>query len=288
MEPIIKVEGLTHIYSVGTPFEHIALENVDFEAYAGECIAIIGHTGSGKSTFIQHLNGLLEPTSGIVKFKGTDINSSKKFRYDTRFKVGIVFQYPEYQLFEETIYKDIAFGPKNMKLPESEIDKRVRETAEIVGIDESLLDESPFEISGGQKRRVAIAGVMAMRPEVIIFDEPTSGLDPKGRKDITECMMRYKEKENACIIMVSHSMEDAANLADRIYVFNHGKIEITGTPSDVFSNGSRLEEIGLTVPQVTKIAMQLRKKGISISEDIYTLDSLKNELIRLREGDVRA
>ncbi len=288
MEPIISTEGLTHIYSAGTPFEHTALDSVDFEAYPGEYLAIIGHTGSGKSTFIQHLNGLLAPTGGVVKFNGTDLNSSKKFRYETRFKVGLVFQYPEYQLFEETVYKDIAFGPKNMKLSEKEIDERVHMTAELVGLDTEILESSPFDLSGGQKRRAAIAGVMAMRPDVLILDEPTAGLDPKGRSGIIESVMNYRKASNACIIMVSHSMEETAKSADRLYVFNDGKIDMTGTPDEVFSKGERLAEIGLTVPQVTKIAMLLREKGLAISKDIYTVDKLKAELKALKEGVCRA
>ena len=288
MEPIISTEGLTHVYSAGTPFEKTALDKVDFVGYPGEYLAIIGHTGSGKSTFIQHLNGLLEPTSGYVKFNGQDINASKKFRYETRFKVGLVFQYPEYQLFEETVYKDIAFGPKNMKLSEEEIDRRVRMTAELVGLDDEYLEASPFDLSGGQKRRVAIAGVMAMRPDVLILDEPTSGLDPQGRGLIMNAVMGYRDRTNACIIMVSHSMEDAARTADRLYVFDKGRIDMTGTPAEVFSHGERLEEIGLTVPQVTKIAMQLRARGLAISEDIYTVEQLSSELIRLKGGESRA
>ena len=285
---IITAEGLTHTYSEGTPFEKTAISDINISLERGEVIGVIGHTGSGKSTFVQHLNGLLSPTSGRILFDGEDVFASKAATRELRFKVGLVFQYPEYQLFEETVYKDIAFGPKNMKLSEEEIDRRVRMTAELVGLDDEYLEASPFDLSGGQKRRVAIAGVMAMRPDVLILDEPTSGLDPQGRGLIMNAVMGYRDRTNACIIMVSHSMEDAARTADRLYVFDKGRIDMTGTPAEVFSHGEHLEEIGLTVPQVTKIAMQLRARGLAISEDIYTVEQLSSELIRLKGGESRA
>jgi len=288
LNPIISTEGLTHIYSEGTPFEHIAIKNIDFAAYPGEYLGIIGHTGSGKSTFIQHLNGLLKPTSGVVKLDGADIHSSKKFTRQVRFQVGLVFQYPEYQLFEETVYKDIAFGPKNMKLSDAEIDKRVRTAAELVGISEDMLEKSPFNLSGGQKLRVAIAGVMAMQPKVLILDEPTAGLDPEGREEIIENINHYRRVTGTTVIMVSHSMEETAKNVDRLFVFHDGNIDMRGTPSEVFSHSERLEEIGLTIPQITKVAMRLRQMGMELPRDIYTTEHLKAALLKLKGGEADA
>ncbi len=284
MEPLIKTEKLTHIYSVDTPFEHVAIRDIDFEVYKGESLGIIGQTGSGKSTFIQHLNGLLKPTSGRILYNGQDIYGAKERTRDIRFKVGLVFQYPEYQLFEETVFKDIAFGPKNMKLSESEIDERVREAAGFVGLSETLLDKSPFELSGGQKRRVAIAGVIAMLPEVLILDEPTAGLDPQGRDEIISNIMQYKRSTDSTVIMVTHSMEDIARTVDRLLVFNGGDIVMEGTPAEVFSRSEELMDIGLTVPKVTMVANRLRSLGLPVKEDIYTVGQLRQDLIRIRGG----
>lgn len=284
MSYIIKTEGLCHRYSIGTPFERTAIEDISFEARSGEFIGIIGHTGSGKSTFIQHLNGLLRPTEGRVFYEGTDIWSSKATTRDTRFKVGLVFQYPEYQLFEETVYKDIAFGPQNMKLSNEEVDQRVREAAEFAGIGEELLDKSPFELSGGQKRRVAIAGVIAMRPRVLILDEPGAGLDPRGRESIIENIRRYHRTTGATVIMVTHSMEEIASTVERIVVFNRGRIAISGTPGEVFSRGDELVEMGLSVPQVTGIAKRLSELGLPVDTSVYTIEQLKTALLRLKGG----
>lgn len=284
MSYIIKTEGLCHRYSIGTPFERTAIEDISFEARSGEFIGIIGHTGSGKSTFIQHLNGLLKPTEGRVFYEGTDIWKNKATTRDTRFKVGLVFQYPEHQLFEETVYKDIAFGPQNMKLSNEEIDQRVREAAEFAGIGEELFDKSPFELSGGQKRRVAIAGVIAMRPNVLILDEPGAGLDPRGRESIIENIRRYHRTTGATVIMVTHSMEEIASTVERIVVFNRGRIAISGTPGEVFSRGDELAQMGLSVPQVTSIAKRLGELGLPVDSSVYTIEQLKTALLRLKGG----
>ena len=281
---ILKVEGLTHVYSQGTPFEKVAIDHISLELNAGELVGIIGHTGSGKSTFIQHLNGLLKPTEGTVSLDGTDIHSSRAATRDARFKVGLVFQYPEYQLFEETIYKDIAFGPKNMGLSESEIDERVREAAGFVGIDESLLETSPLELSGGQKRRVAIAGVIAMMPQVLILDEPTAGLDPAGRESILQNILAYRRETGCTIILISHSMDDVARLADRLVVFENGRVAMDGTPAEVFDRAADLKGMGLTVPAATEIALALRARGVDIPESVYTVNYLRKLLISKREG----
>lgn len=288
MVPIIKTEGLCHRYSIGTPFERAAIENVNFEAKRGEFIGVIGHTGSGKSTFIQHLNGLLKPTEGKVYYEGTDIWENKHITRETRFKVGIVFQYPEYQLFEETVYKDIAFGPKNMQLSAEEIDMRVREAAEFVGIEKELLERSPFDLSGGQKRRVAIAGVIAMGPNVLILDEPGAGLDPRGRESILDNIRQYHEATNSTVIMVTHSMEEIASTVDRIVVFNQGEIAMNGTPKEVFSRGDELENMGLSVPEVTRIAKRLNEMGLSVDKTIYTIEQLKSTLLSLKGGSKNA
>ena len=271
LEPIIQTERLSHIYSAGTPFEHGALVDVDFTAYRGEYLGIIGHTGSGKSTLIQHLNGLLKPTSGRVLFEGRDIWESKERTRQTRFQVGLVFQYPEYQLFEETCYKDIAFGPKNMGLDEAEVDKRVHEAAEFVGLDEALLERSPFELSGGQKRRVAVAGVMAMKPRILVLDEPAAGLDPEGRDEILSEVKDYHKKTGTTVLLVSHSMEDIAKYADKVLVMNRKKIAMYDTVEKVFARAPELLELGLSVPQVTKIFLKLREMGVDVPADVYTI-----------------
>ena len=264
MAPILEIKNLSHVYSAGTPFEHIALDNVSCCIDKGEFIGIIGHTGSGKSTLIQHLNGLLKPTSGQVLLDGVDIWSNKKFTRQARFRVGLVFQYPEYQLFEETVYKDIAFGPKNMGLKSDEVDRRVREAAGFVGLTDAQLQVSPFELSGGQKRRVAIAGVIAMEPEVLILDEPTAGLDPIGREEILSNILAYRESKNAAILMVSHSMSDVARMTDRLMVMNGSHLAMDGTPDQVFSRASELVEMGLDIPEVTRIFLRLQQLGLSV------------------------
>ena len=281
---VLKTENLTHIYSPGTPFERVAIHGVNFSAQKGEYLGIIGHTGSGKSTFIQHLNGLLKPTSGHVFYDGRDIRESKEYTKSVRFKVGLVFQYPEYQLFESTVYADIAFGPKNMGLSESEVRERVYEAAGFAKLDESLLQKSPFELSGGQKRRAAIAGVIAMRPEVLILDEPTAGLDPRGRTEIIGNIMSYKQARNATVIMVTHSMEEIARTVDRIVLFNDGKIEMEGTPAQIFSESERLKQMGLTAPKVTLVAARLRALGLPIGRDIYTIAQMRAALGELKSS----
>ena len=283
MEPILQVQNLTHTYSSGTPFEHTALENINFSVHRGEFIGVIGHTGSGKSTLMQHLNGLLKPTGGKVILDGKDIWSDKKLTRQARFRVGLVFQYPEYQLFEETVYKDIAFGPKNMGLSKEEIDRRVRQAADFVGLTEQQLEVSPFDLSGGQKRRVAIAGVIAMEPEVLILDEPTAGLDPIGRAEILANIESYRKAKNATIMMVSHSMEDVARLTDRLLVLNGAHIEWDGTPDEVFRHAQQLEQIGLDIPQITRIFMRLRDLGLPV-EPVYTMEQAVTALKKLKEG----
>ena len=279
MEPIIQTEKLCHIYSAGTPFEHGALIDVDFTAYRGEYLGVIGHTGSGKSTLIQHLNGLLKPTSGRVLVEGRDIWESKATTRATRFQVGLVFQYPEYQLFEETVYKDIAFGPKNMGLDEREIDHRVREAAAFVGLSDAILDASPFELSGGQKRRVAIAGVIAMEPAVLILDEPTAGLDPVGVEQILSNIRDYHEAKNATIIIVSHSMEEMARTVDRLVVINDGRIPFQGAPREVFAHGEELEAMGLGVPQITRVFHRLKAMGADVDPSVYTIPQAKEAVL---------
>ena len=281
MEPIIETQKLSHIYSAGTPFEHIALDQIDFSAQKGEYLGIIGHTGSGKSTLIQHLNGLLKPTSGKVLVEGKDIWQDKATTRWARFQVGLVFQYPEYQLFEETVYKDISFGPKNMGLNEQEVDRRVREAAGFVGLADSVLEQSPFELSGGQKRRVAIAGVIAMEPAVLILDEPTAGLDPVGVEQILSNIRDYHKAHNATIIIVSHSMEEMARTADRLVVINDGRIPIEGAPAEVFSHGEELEAIGLGVPQMTRIFHRLKALGVDVDPSVYTVEQAKTAVMEL-------
>ena len=287
MNPILEVKNLNYIYSIGTPFEHKALDNVSFAVNRGEFIGIIGHTGSGKSTLMQQLNGLLKPTSGAVLLDGEDIWADKKRTRQARFRVGLVFQYPEYQLFEETVYKDIAFGPKNMGLKPDEIDRRVREAAGFVGLTEKQLEVSPFDLSGGQKRRVAIAGVIAMEPEVLILDEPTAGLDPIGRAEILGNIESYRRAKNATIMMVSHSMEDVARLTDRLLVMNGSKLAMDGTPAEVFTHAEELVEMGLNIPQVTQVFLQLRKMGLEVN-NVYTIDQAVAELKRIRGGAANA
>lgn len=278
----IRVEKLRHVYSAGTPFEKVAIENIDLVIPQGQFVGIIGHTGSGKSTFIQHLNALLQPTAGRILCGGEDINADKISRRDVKWKVGLVFQYPEYQLFEETVYKDIAFGPKNMKLSEQEIDERVREAAAFVGVREELFDSSPLERSGGQKRRIAIAGVIAMRPEVLILDEPTAGLDPAGCEQILDNICAYREKTGATVIIVSHNMDDVARLSERILVFDHGTLAMDGTPEEVFSDPERLTSIGLDLPHPTAIAQELRRRGMELPEAIYTHEQLLTAVKRAK------
>ena len=269
---VIRTENLTYTYSQGTPFEKTTVKDVNIEIEEGELVGIIGHTGSGKSTLIQHLNGLIKPTSGKIFIDGADIHDKDIKLRDVRFKVGLVFQYPEYQIFEETVNKDIAFGHTNMGLDEGEIDKRVRETAKLVGIDDSLLNKSPFELSGGQKRRVAIAGVMAMRPKVLILDEPTAGLDPRGREMILGQIKHYHEETGSTVLLVSHSMEDVARFAQKILVMNKGEVFCYDTPPAVFARADEIAAIGLSVPQITKVFSMLRSRGIDIRGDVYTIE----------------
>lgn len=285
MAPVLEIKNLTHTYSVGTPFEHKALDNISLSVEAGEFIGIIGHTGSGKSTLMQHMNGLLKPTSGTVLLDGKDIWEDKALTRQARFRVGLVFQYPEYQLFEETVYKDIAFGPRNMKLSEEEVDRRVREAAGFVGITDQQLEVSPFDLSGGQKRRVAIAGVIAMEPEVLILDEPTAGLDPAGREEILSNIQAYQKSKNATIMMVSHSMSDVARLADRLLVLSHAKLAMDGTPDEVFRFGhaQELVDMGLDVPDVTRVFLGLQKLGLKVPA-VYTLEQAVRALKEIGGG----
>lgn len=275
----IQTEGLTYRYGIGTPFEKTAVDHVDLEIEAGSFVGIIGHTGSGKSTLIQHLNGLLRPTEGKVLLDGVDIWADKSKMRQMRFRVGLVFQYPEYQIFEETVAKDIAFGPRNMGLAEEEVQARVRETAAIVGLSEEILKQSPFLLSGGQKRRVAIAGVMAMRPEVLILDEPTAGLDPRGREEILQEIQAYRNQTGATILLVSHSMEDVARHAKKILVMNAGKVFCYDTVANVFRRSQELQAIGLAVPQITRVCDALRARGVPLTDDIFTVEQAKQQLL---------
>jgi energy-coupling factor transport system ATP-binding protein len=287
MEPILQVQNLNYIYSIGTPFQHQALENVSFSVNRGEFIGIIGHTGSGKSTLIQHLNGLLKPESGEVILDGKNIWSDKTLTRQARFRVGLVFQYPEYQLFEETVYKDIAYGPKNMGLDDAEVDRRVREAANFVGLTEEQLEVSPFDLSGGQKRRVAIAGVIAMEPEVLILDEPTAGLDPVGREDILANIQRYRKAKNATIMMVSHSMSDVARLTERLIVMNGSHLAMDGTPDEIFTRAQDLLDMGLDIPELTRLFLLLKQKGMPV-EPVYTMDQAVAALKALKGGNRHA
>ena len=284
MMPIIELRQLTHIYSQGTPFEHVALQNVDLTVAPGEYLAVIGRTGSGKSTLMQHLNGLLRPTSGQVLFEGEDIWGSKERTRQVRFQVGLVFQYPEYQLFEETVYRDIAFGPTNMGLDQAEVDRRVRQAARFVGLSDHTLEKSPFDLSGGQKRRVAIAGVIAMEPKVLILDEPTAGLDPAGAAQILGNIRAYHREKKAAIILVSHSMNEVAREAQRLVVFRDGTIPYSGTPQEVFSHGSELERMGLGVPDMTRVFARLRDMGYQVPASVYTVEQARDAILLARKG----
>ncbi len=282
---VLEVQHITHTYAAGSPFEQHAIRDVSLTTVEGELLGIIGHTGSGKSTLIQHLNGLLRPSDGRILLDGRDIWENPKKIRDIRFAVGMVFQYPEYQLFEDTIYKDIAFGPRNMGLDEAEIDRRVRRAAADVGLDEELLDKSPFDLSGGEKRRAAIAGVLAMEPEVLILDEPTAGLDPRGREQILTMIQDYRTRSGKTVLLVSHSMEDIARLADRVLVMRRGEVAMLDTVERVFARADELEEMGLTVPAVTKILLLLGQSGVDIGTDVYTVDRAVERLLPLLGGD---
>ena len=284
LEPIIQVKNLTHTYGAGTPVQRSAVDHMSFDVNEGEFLGIIGHTGSGKSTLVQHLNGLLRPTSGRVLLEGRDIWEDPQKIRAVRFRVGMVFQYPEHQLFEDTCYKDIAFGPKNMGLSEEEIDKRVRQAAAFVGLREELLEKSPFELSGGEKRRAAIAGVMAMEPEVLILDEPTAGLDPKGRDTILEQIRVYQEQRGTTVLLVSHSMEDIARVAKRVLVMNRGEVAMYAPTEEVFSRAAELEAIGLSIPAVTRVFMRLRDKGLPVGDNVYTVEQAAARLLPLLKG----
>ena len=287
MAPFLEVKNLTHIYSAGTPFEHKALDDVSFWVDRGEFVGVIGHTGSGKSTLMQHLNGLLKPDSGTITLGGEDIWKDKKTIRQARFRVGLVFQYPEYQLFEETVYKDIAFGPKNMGLKPNEIDRRVRDAAAAVGITEAQLQVSPFDLSGGQKRRVAIAGVIAMEPEILILDEPTAGLDPAGREEVLSYIDGYRKAKNATIMMVSHSMNDVARMTDRLIVMNRARLAMEGTPMEVFRQAQDLLDMGLDIPDITRVFLKLKQLGLPV-EPVYTTEQAVAALTKLRGGNAHA
>ncbi len=278
---LLKVDKLSHIYMPGTAFSRTAVEDISFSVEQGEFIGLIGHSGSGKSTLIQHLNGLLTPSGGTIYYKGKDIWADKENIRNIRFEIGLVFQYPEAQLFEETVYKDIAFGPKNMGLSPEEIQKRVYDACEIVGIREELLEKSPFELSGGQKRRVAIAGVLAMKPSIIVLDEPTAGLDPKGRNEILKRIRQLHQSWGITVILVSHSMEDIANHAGRIIVMNRGRIVMDGTTEQIFARAEELRKIGLAVPQVTQVFFELKKAGYPVHTNILTTGEGRDEILRL-------
>ena len=285
---IIKTEHLTHKYSVGTPFEQVAINDVNIEINEGELVGVIGHTGSGKSTLIQHLNGLIKPTSGKVYIDGQDIWESKEMLRKTRFKVGLVFQYPEYQLFEETVYKDIAFGPTNLGMSKNEVDIAVREAAECVGLSEEILKKSPFDLSGGQKRRVAIAGVISMRPKILILDEPTAGLDPKGRDTILQLIKEYHQKMNNTVLLVSHSMEDIAKYATKVLVMNKSELYMYGNVEEVFKKSEEIEKIGLSVPQITKVFAKLKKDGYDVNPSVFNINDAAEEIINLvKKGGCR-
>lgn len=288
MTPVLQVFDLCHTYGEGTPFRHEALDHISFSLNEGEFLGIIGHTGSGKSTLIQHLNCLLKPSSGQILFRGEDVWKDKAFTRQVRFKVGLVFQYPEYQLFEETVYADIAFGPKNMGLDKDEVDRRVRRAAGFVGIREDQLEKSPFDLSGGQKRRVAIAGVIAMEPDVLILDEPTAGLDPRGRQRILENIRAYQKAQNASVIMVSHSMEEVADCVDRLVVLNKSTVAMTGTPREIFTRASELESMGLDVPQITKVFLRLRELGVDLDPSVFTVDQALEAILARKGGNGHA
>ena len=281
---MLRAEHLSFVYSQGTPFEKTAIGDISLELNAGELVGVIGHTGSGKSTFIQHLNGLLKPTRGTVYFEGRDIHADKALLRQLRFQVGLVFQYPEYQLFEETVFADIAFGPRNIGLGEAEVAERVREAAAFVGVGEDSFETSPLDHSGGQKRRIAIAGVIAMRPRMLILDEPTAGLDPAGRESILKNILDYRERSGAGVLLVSHSMDDVARIADRLVVFNEGRLAMQGTPAEVFDRADMLKGMGLTVPAATEIALALKARGVELPESVYTTKYLTKLLLGLKAG----
>ena len=285
---IIEVKDLSFTYGIGTPFEKKAVDSLNLSINEGEVIGLIGHTGSGKSTFVQMLNGLIRPTGGTVLLDGKDIWEKPKQIRKIRFKVGMVFQYPEYQLFDETVYKDISFGPKNKGLSESEIDETVRKAAKFVGLSDELLEQSPFDLSGGEKRRAAIAGVIAMDPDVLVLDEPTAGLDPKGRKLLLSQIAQYHRERKNTILIVSHSMEDIAQTTDRIIVMNHGKLEMFDTPKKVFSQVEKLESMGLRVPEITRIMLELKKEGYDVPSGILTVEQAFVEIVSLlkKEGKI--
>ena len=284
MEPILQVKDLTHTYGAGTPFQRSAVEHMSVDVNEGEFLGIIGHTGSGKSTLIQHLNGLLQPTAGEILLRGKNIWAEPKKIREVRFKVGLVFQYPEYQLFEETVYKDIAFGPANQGKTGDELDYAVREAAKLVGIRDDQLEKSPFELSGGQKRRVALAGVLAMEPEVLVLDEPTAGLDPAGRENLMANIRDYHRNKGKTIILVSHSMDEIARNVDRILVLKNAHVLMQGTPAEVFARGEELLSAGLDVPQITRIAMELKRRGVDIDPAVYTVEALERQLRARRKG----
>ena len=284
---VLETKNLSHIYSEGTTSRVDAIRDICLKIEKGELVGVIGHTGSGKSTLIQHFNGLLKGSSGVVMLEGKDIWQDKKNIRQVRFKVGICFQYPEYQLFEETVYKDIAYGPKNMRLSDDEIDKRVRSTIKFVGLDESYLDKSPFELSGGEKRRVAIAGVMAMEPEILILDEPCAGLDPKGRDTVLGLIQQYQKNTDSTVLVVSHSMEDISKIASKVLVMNKGQLAYYDSVDEVFSHADELRDMGLNIPEITQIFMALKEKGYDVDVNIYTHEKAKAELLRLLKGGER-
>ncbi len=284
MTPILEIQNLSHVYSADTPFERAALRDVSLSIQRGEFVGLIGHTGSGKSTLIQHFNGLLKPTSGCVLFDGEDIWKDVKFTREIRFKVGLVFQYPEHQLFEETVYQDISFGPKNMGLSEEEIRARVERAAQFVGITDAELQKSPFDLSGGQKRRAAIAGVIAMEPDVLILDEPTAGLDPRGRESILQNIRDYQAAQHAAVVMVSHSMEEIASNVDRLLVMNHGQNVMNGTPAEVFSHAEELVEMGLAIPKMTQLFLALKRRGVPVDTSVFSVEQARQALRPLLKG----
>jgi len=284
LTPILEIQNLSHVYSADTPFERAALRDVSLSIQRGEFVGLIGHTGSGKSTLIQHFNGLLKPTSGRVLFDGEDIWKDVKFTREIRFKVGLVFQYPEHQLFEETVYQDISFGPKNMGLSEEEIRARVERAAQFVGITDAELQKSPFDLSGGQKRRAAIAGVIAMEPDVLILDEPTAGLDPRGRESILQNIRDYQAAQHAAVVMVSHSMEEIASNVDRLLVMNHGQNVMNGTPAEVFSHAEELVEMGLAIPKMTQLFLALKRRGVPVDTSVFSVEQARQALRPLLKG----
>ena len=284
MTPILEIQNLSHVYSADTPFERAALRDVSLSIQRGEFVGLIGHTGSGKSTLIQHFNGLLKPTSGRVLFDGEDIWKDVKFTREIRFKVGLVFQYPEHQLFEETVYQDISFGPKSMGLSEEEIRARVERAAQFVGITDAELQKSPFDLSGGQKRRAAIAGVIAMEPDVLILDEPTAGLDPRGRESILQNIRDYQAAQHAAVVMVSHSMEEIASNVDRLLVMNHGQNVMNGTPAEVFSHAEELVEMGLAIPKMTQLFLALKRRGVPVDTSVFSVEQARQALRPLLKG----